>query len=263
MNPKSLSRKHLPLTILIAAFLMVGGFLPVAGSVVPVNLQCEYRFNPRGIGESQPRLIWQVQSDERSQAQTAYQVLVASSKELLQNNHGDLWDSGRIASDETVNIAYSGKPLASGVQCFWKVRIWDKEDRASAWSAPAMWSMGLLAPEDWQGKWIGLDQGESTNPLDGAKWIWFPEGNPAVSAPVGTRYFRRDFELPSNQVVRAATMAMTADNEFHLFVNGQEAGKGDDWRTPGTFAIAALLKPGKSGAPTTKPKLASGIVRYS
>lgn len=225
---------------------MLAGFLPLAGSIVPVNLQCEYRFNPLGIDEVQPRLIWQVQSDERNQAQTAYQILVASSKELLQNNHGDFWDSGRISSDETVNIAYSGKPLTSGARCFWKVRIWDKKGRASAWSAPAMWSMGLLAPEDWRGKWIGLEQGESTNPLDGAKWIWFPEGEPAVSAPVGTRYFRRVFELPANQVVRSATITMTADNEFRLFVNGQEAGSSDDWESPGKFAVAALLKPGEN-----------------
>ena len=246
MKPARPSKKHLLLTILIAGLLMVAGFLPLAASVVPVNLQCEYRFNPLGIDMAQPRLIWQVQSDERDQAQTAYQILVASNKELLKNNHGDLWDSGRISSDETVNIAYSGKPLASGGQCFWKVRVWDKHGRASAWSAPGMWSMGLLEQKDWQGKWIGWDRGESADPFDGSKWIWFPEGNPADSAPVGTRYFRRVFELPANQVVSAATIAMAADDRFHLFVNGQEAGSRNNLRTPGKFAIGALLKPGEN-----------------
>ncbi|MGA2749521.1 MAG: family 78 glycoside hydrolase catalytic domain [Verrucomicrobiota bacterium] len=232
--------------VLIAVILVLAGIEPLAGSVVPVNLQCEYRSNPRGLDVAQPRLIWQVQSDKRKQAQTAYEILVASSKELLQNGYGDLWDSGRVSSDESVNIAYSGKPLASGVQCFWKVRVWDQDGRASVWSSPAAWSMGLLAAEDWRGKWIGLDEDEKPNPFEGAKWIWFPEGNPAVSAPVGTRYFRRVFELPANQAIRAATIAMTADNEFHLFVNGQEAGSGDNWKTPGRFAIGAFLKPGKN-----------------
>jgi alpha-L-rhamnosidase len=106
--------------------------------------------------------------------------------------------------------------------------------------------MGLLNQKDWQGKWIGWDRGENADPFNGSKWIWFPEGNPATSAPAGMRYFRRVFELPANQAVRAATIAMRADNEFHLFVNGQEAGKGDNWRTPGSFAIGALLKPGKN-----------------
>jgi alpha-L-rhamnosidase len=155
-----------------------------------------------------------------------------------------LWDSGRISSDETVNLAYSGKPLASGMQCYWKVRIWDKHGKPSAWSEPATWSMGLLAPEDWQGKWIGWDQGETTNDFDGAKWIWFPEGAPAQSAPVGTRYFRRVFELPSNQVVRTATVTMTADDQFQLFVNGREAGKGDYWKDPKKIEIGAMLQPG-------------------
>src|SRR5258706_10959163 len=246
MNPKGLSKEHLLKTLLLAGILMPAGILPLVGSTMPVNLQCEYRLNPPGLDESHPRLMWQVQSDERDQGQTAYQILVAGGKEPLENNHGDLWDSGRIASDETVNIAYTGKPLTSGAQCFWKVRIWDKQGRASDWSAPARWSMGLLAPEDWQGKWIGWDQGETAKPLDGAIWIWFPEGDPAASAPVGARYFRRDFELPADQVVRAATIAMTADNEFRLFVNGREAGKGDDWRTPGKFAVGALLKPGEN-----------------
>src|SRR5208282_4514189 len=102
-----------------------------------------YRVNPPGIDAAQPRLSWQEQSDKRDQRQTAYQILVAGRKELLQNNHGDLWDSGKISNNETANIAYSGKPLASGEQCFWKVRVWDKHGRASAWSAPAMWRMGL------------------------------------------------------------------------------------------------------------------------
>jgi alpha-L-rhamnosidase len=216
----------------------------LAAAVAPVNLQCEYRFNPRGIDVGQPRLIWQIKSDERNQAQAAYQILVASSQEHLQRNEGDLWDSGRVFSDETVNIAYSGKPLTSGVQCFWKVRIWDTKGRVSAWSAPAVWSMGLLEQGDWRGQWIGLDQGGKTNDFSGANWIWFPEGNPAESAPVCTRYFRRVFELPANEAVSAATIEITADDQFHLMVNDQEAGKSDNWRAPVRIAVGAFLRPG-------------------
>jgi alpha-L-rhamnosidase len=147
--------------------------------------------NPLGIDVSRPRLIWQVQSDERNQRQTAYQILVADSKELLKNDQGDLWDSGKIVNDETVNIVFVGKALTSGEECFWKIKVWDKNGKASDWSAPASWSMGLVEQSDWQGKWIGWDQGEKTNDFKGATWIWFPEGNPAVSAKVSTCYFRR------------------------------------------------------------------------
>ena len=246
MNHNRLSIRHLLLHLSITIILNLDGFQSFAGSVVPLNLQCEYRSSPLGIDVTQPRLSWQVQSTERDQGQSAYEILVADSQELLKHNHGNLWDSGRISSDETVNLAYSGKPLTSGARCFWKVKVWDKSGQPSAWSKPTLWSMGLLAPTDWQGQWIGLDQGEDTYELDGAKWIWFPEGNPAESAPVSTRYFRRTFELPSNEVVHAATITMTVDDQFHLFVNGRAAGNGNSWASPRTIAIGALLQPGKN-----------------
>jgi alpha-L-rhamnosidase len=246
MNSRSLAKNNLITLLIIGAASMMGGVLPLSGATVPVNLQCEFRTDPLGIEVSRPRLIWQVQSHERGQTQTAYEILVASSEKLLRENQGDLWDSGRISSEETVNIVYGGKPLASGAPCFWKVRVWDGRGRPSAWSAPARWSMGLLAQGDWRGKWIGWDQGAKTNDFGGAQWIWFPEGNPAVSAPVCTRYFRRTFELPAHEAVGAATLEITADDQFHLFINGQEAGQGDNWGVPQRIAVGALLQPGKN-----------------
>jgi alpha-L-rhamnosidase len=228
----------------VAAALAASAAMAAGASIVPVKLQCEYRLNPAGIDVGQPRLTWQVQSAERDQGQTAYQILVASSQELLDS--GDLWDSGKIASDETVDIVYSGKPLASGEPCFWKVKVWDKNGRASAWSAPAAWSMGLLNQNDWRGKWIGWDRGEKTNDFGRAQWIWFPEGNPADRAPVAARYFRRLFELPSNEAASAADIEITADDQFVLFVNGREAGKGDGWGSPQKIAVGAFLQPGKN-----------------
>ncbi len=246
MNPKRLLKKIPLMLALIGTFFIFTGFQTLAGSILPANLQCEYRSDPLGIDVLQPRLFWRVESSKRDQVQTAYQILVADDKKLLQANHANLWDSGKISSDETVNIPYAGKPLTSGEPCFWKVRIWDRNGRASDWSAPASWSMGLPDQTDWQGKWIGWDQGEKTNDFGGASWIWFPEGNPAESAPVCTRYFRRNFELPVNQAVTAANIEITADDQFTLFVNGREAGKGDDWRSPEMIAIGTLLKPGKN-----------------
>jgi alpha-L-rhamnosidase len=241
MNRKSLFKNLLKPNLIVALWMLPG---PLPAAIAPVNLRCEYRSNPSGIDVVQPRLSWQVQSGERDQGQSACQILVADNQELLQKNQGNLWDSGKVAGDDTVNIAYAGKPLASGEQCFWKIKVWDKNGEASGWSAPARWSMGLLQQSDWQGKWIGLDHGEKTNDFGGAQWIWFPEGNPAESAPVSTRYFRRVFELPANQEVRAAVIEITADDKFHLFVNGREAGEGDGWGSPRQIAIGALLKPG-------------------
>ena len=66
------------------------------------------------------------------------------SPELLAKDQGDLWDSGKVASDQSIQVEYAGKPLESGRLCHWKVRVWDKDGKPSAWSAPAGWSMGLL-----------------------------------------------------------------------------------------------------------------------
>ena len=247
--------KRLKQILTVGVFLLAG---LCSAAVTPENLRCEYLTNPQGLDAVSPRLSWILASDQRGTQQTAYQILVASSPEKLKAQAGDLWDSGKVASDETVNVTYAGKPLVSRESGFWKVRVWDQQGKGSPWSEPARWSMGLLEPKDWQGQWIGLDQEERGNPLAGSKWIWFPEGDPAAGAPDGTRYFRRVFELPANQAVRAASLSTTADNEFRVYVNGQEVGKGDNWTTPGNFAIGALLKPGKNVLAVAARNIGSG-----
>ena len=107
------------------------------------NLRCEYLENPLGIDVSSPRLSWTLQSDQRGQKQTAYQVLVASTAERLAADQGDVWDSGQVTSDQTMHVAYAGPALASRQQCHWKVRAWDKDGQPSAWSSAAAWSMAV------------------------------------------------------------------------------------------------------------------------
>ncbi|NLX05481.1 MAG: family 78 glycoside hydrolase catalytic domain [Phycisphaerae bacterium] len=130
----------------------------VSGKAQPARLRCEYLADPLGIDVVQPRLSWVVESEERGQHQTAYQVVVASTAELLAGDCGDLWDSGRVESDRTIHVEYAGKALASRMRCFWKVRVWDKDGGESAWSEPARWSMGLLASSDWQAQWIACGE---------------------------------------------------------------------------------------------------------
>ena len=122
------------------------------------RLRCEYLENPLGIDMQRPRLSWIINSNQPLQRQTAYQILVSSGKELLEQKKGDLWNSGKIASEKSINIPYSGKSLKSGTQCFWKVRIWDKDGKISQFSEPAYWTMGLLSPNDWKARWIAMDK---------------------------------------------------------------------------------------------------------
>jgi len=216
------------------------------------ELRCEYLVNPRGIDVVKPRLSWVLESGQRGQVQSAYQILVAGSEEKLKKNQGDLWDTGKVSSDESSHVVYAGKKLKSRMRCCWKVRVWDKDDRVSAWSEPASWTMGLLESKDWQAKWIGYDKPQVTSsdePLDllsleGCKWVWFPEGEPQKNAPPGARFFRRRIEVPSGKKIKLARFRLIVDNEGILFVNGQEVQKFSGWKPPYTFDITERLKAG-------------------
>jgi alpha-L-rhamnosidase len=164
--------------ILTLAMVFLAG---ICSASVGINdLRCEYLTNPLGIDSLNPRLSWIMTANKRGEIQTAYQVLVASSPELLKRDQGDLWDSGKVASDETAQIAYSGSPLASRESCFWKVRIWDRDGHPSHWSEPASWSMGLLQPADWSGKWITIaPPAATTAPLIIQHAVYEAEGRSA------------------------------------------------------------------------------------
>jgi alpha-L-rhamnosidase len=118
------------------------------------GLRCEDQKDPLGLDVARPVLRWLMNSDQRGDFQSAYQVLVASSPEKLSRDQGDLWDSGKVASSDSISVSYSGVPLASRVRCYWKVRVWDKGGKPSPWSAVAFWTMGLVKPEDWMAHWI-------------------------------------------------------------------------------------------------------------
>ena len=126
----------------------------LCASLFVTNLSCEYRINPLGVDVAQPRLGWTLQSSQRGDVQTAYQILAASSQTLLDSNTGDLWDSGQIISTAQNQIPYGGAALQTSQQVFWKTRVWDAGNIASPWSASATWTMGVLNSNDWQAQWI-------------------------------------------------------------------------------------------------------------
>ena len=142
------------LTLSFAASLFGAPALFASGALKVANLRCEYTTNPLGIDVPQPHLSWKLESDTMGQKQTAYRVLVASSAETLEEGRGDLWDTGRVPSGQSMHLPYAGAPLRSNMECHWKVRVWDKDGWPSAWSVPARWTMGLLDPADWKAQWI-------------------------------------------------------------------------------------------------------------
>jgi alpha-L-rhamnosidase len=141
----------------------VGRASAVPAGISVTQLRCEHLSDPLGIDTPQPRLSWVVESNERAQQQVAYRIIVASTEARLKANQIDLWDSGRVVSDQTLLVSYAGRALGSSQRCFWKVRAWDKDGKPSEYSQPASWEMGLLSPRDWAGQWIS--QTTDTNSL--------------------------------------------------------------------------------------------------
>jgi hypothetical protein len=228
--------------IFLAVLFAARGLL---AAIYASNLQCDSRQNPIGIDSWNPRLSWQLQTTtagERAQAQTAFEVLVASSTNLLANSQGDLWDSGKIVSSN-IGTNYSGTTLTSARQVFWTVRVWDKYNQASAWSPAATWTMGLLNPTDWQGGWL-VSTNNSSLSLNGCNWIWYPEGNPASSAPVATRYFRKTVSVRSDSALTSAILLLTSDNAYVAYVNGTNIGQGADYTVATPFTVTGQLQPG-------------------
>ena len=235
-----------------AGLLLALGLMSASASAVVVGqLRCEYLKDPLGIDVAQPRLSWVLSADKsavRGQQQSAWQVLVASSPRELAANRGDLWNSGKVMSDQSIHVRYHGRALTSGQPCYWKVRVWDERGKPSAWSAPARWTMGLLQPSDWHARWIGLDESSAgevaVKVLGDAQWIWFPEGQPEKAAPVGTRYFRRGLTLPPDRVVRRATLAWAADNSGVFHINGRKVGVASDFHSATVVEVAGDLRAG-------------------
>ncbi|HEY3915104.1 MAG TPA: glycoside hydrolase family 78 protein [Verrucomicrobiae bacterium] len=194
-----------------------------ADRLTPELLRCEYCVDPLGIDETSPRLSWQLSSSLRDERQTAWRILVASSRKNLDQDNGNLWDSGQMSNAETIGIAYKGRPLVSREVCFWKVQVWDKDQKPSGWSKPAMWSMGLLQASDWRAQWIGYDQMREENILpaqfDDANWIWYT-GDTFPSIPKGTCYFMSSVNLPSGAQITKAELLVAAHDKISLNING-------------------------------------------
>ena len=188
----------------------VAGALAQSGNEMRiVDLRCEYLVNPLGIDLPQPRLSWRLQATTRGQKQTAYQILVATDEARLVEGRADLWDTHKVASDQSIHVVYGGKPLTSRTRCFWKVRIWDKDGKAGPFSETAQWEMGLLNGADWRARWINDGKAAPKNDED------FYKEDPAP-------LFRKTFDLP--QAARRARLYITGLGYYEAHLNGRPVG---------------------------------------
>ncbi|MBL7189776.1 MAG: glycoside hydrolase family 78 protein [Phycisphaerae bacterium] len=204
----------------IAVFMVSAIFAREEKDITVADLHCEYRTNPLGIDVVNPRLSWTLGSGVRSQKQTACQVLVATSMAKLSKDKGDLWDSGKIKSDQSAHVLYKGQPLKSRMIYYWKIRVWDKDGKASEWSKPGTWAMGLLSPEDWKAEWIGAEQTAQRPPSQQEK----PQEtqNSLSKTPFAAILLRREATLKKPVKRAVARICGLGYNEF--FINGKRVG---------------------------------------
>ena len=173
------------------------------------NLQCEMLSNPLGIDVLQPRLSWQIMSNQTELEQTAYHILVASTPEKLEANQADLWDSGKISSNASVNVIYKGKKLDNKDEAYWKVKIWTNKGETN-WSKTAHWSMGILTYADWKStRWIGYNQ-------------LFPGDTVGQFSKLSARYIRKQINLKKN--IKNAKVYIMGMGLYEFYINGEKIG---------------------------------------
>ncbi len=220
--------------------------MQISAQMKPINLTCEYLTNPIGLDTPKPRLSWMLESNRRGEVQTAYQILATS-------DGNPLWDSGKVASNQSTQIEYGGKPLRSGQRVTWNVRVWDRDGKTTE-SQPASWEMALLEPSDWKAKWIGGERDPlRTMTLDGAKWIWTnePGVDATKDAPQGERFFRRTIDIPTGKIT-SARMRVGVDNHATISLNGKEIGRRENsWWQAETLDLLPALRPGKNSIDIT------------
>ncbi len=196
----------------------------------------EYAPTLLGTDVERPRLGWELSAPGKGARQSAYQIRVTS-------NARTLWDSGKVASERTVGIPYDGPALAPRTRYAWKVRVWDGAAQASEWSAEHWWETALR-DEDWQGQWIGAGEAAKAPAFTGASWIWAPGATPQ-GAPPGTVRFRGVLQLPAGAAVSKATLIATADDDYTLYLGGEQTlhapEQTDSWRSADLADVTAKV----------------------
>ena len=191
------------ISIFLIAFLQ-----QINAQVTLTNLRCEMLSNPLGIDVLQPRFSWQLQSEQRNVMQTSYQIIISSSQKKLDADNADVWNSGKILSDQSLLVMYKGPALRSTTTYFWKVKSITNKGNAIQ-KEQVFFSTGLLNATDWKAKWIGYDR---SSPWDSI----------TTFSRLSARYFRKEFQSANG--IKRATVYISGLGLYELYLNGKKIG---------------------------------------
>ena len=175
----------------------------------PHNLRCYDKINPIGI-DNEPYFGWHFFDANNDEIQSAYQIIVASSKLKIDSNIGDIWDSEKVESRMQNYVYFKGSKLSAAKQYFWKIRTWDKNGNIGPYSKSATFSTGLFKNSDWEG----------------AKWI--KRENIDID---DYTYYRKKIGLPNKNIKRAIAY-ISASHSYEMYINGKLVAKGNNHHYP-------------------------------
>lgn len=246
-----------PLSACVVILLFASTHLNVAANRAepgkPMALQCDSLERPLGDDTKQPLFSWKLQDGRIGAKQTAYRILVVSSPKLLENGRSDVWDSGRVESDRSVDVSYGGPQLVPETRYYWRVQVWDMNGRAYPLSDVSWWETGLLDRSSWTAKWIGYEDAEQESVRAAqAEWIT----NPPIPGEAGKGQTRHDFRLTFDvqQQIKHAELYVTGEDTPAAWVNGSQVAKAQPqpawgrtpWRTYTRAEVTDELHQGKN-----------------
>jgi alpha-L-rhamnosidase len=228
-------------TLLRASLFASSLLLALTAAATPVQLRTEHLTNPIGIDATKPQFAWQSDATTPNWTQSVYQILVATSESNLTTGKPDVWNSGRIASSDSIDIVYGGPALKPQTRYFWLVRVWDNKQNSST-STPSWFETGLLSPSDWQAKWIRRADPAAERELAAVRWLWLP-GADAQKVAAGTAAEFR-YTLHLDAAPTRASLHVVSPGGYVVTVNGVVTGQHKAWGAFDWEEIGPLLKPG-------------------
>jgi alpha-L-rhamnosidase len=211
---------RIAVALALAALGSIGSAAPFRG---PIDLRVNNLKTPLAIDDLTPSYSWQLQDPARGAKQTAYEVLVATSADLLAHGKADVWDSGRIQSSQSLNVRYAGPAIHASTRYFWQVRLWDAAGKPCTDSETSWWESGLLSQKAWQADWIGYETAEESVVRNAPSvWIASPEASALAKEASHEQRIAYRAGVTLAKPIRHAVLYATGQDTVSAWVNGTQ-----------------------------------------